>query len=436
MPTQSAHWKQYLPTKKVGKLCYHNCTTDSDLPLRTVLKKSTEPNYETATYNWCDHCNQPSVHAAVQDGLSHILFATKYKGTNSRYVDRYFIVGYYEIGWTAEVNGYTAIRAKNLCFVPIEHAYEITDERWRYIKRDSRTPRLLNLRQATQRVQGNLLDEILQHLDGHNCVPNYLLEVARLKAMYNPFEDIPQGRVFIINAGANTSHRQQSPLFDDGTFEFVPIRSDCDDGLTYAHLRQFSSPNSPLFDRFADPAISPSENVHNDPEFATFTYGDNMRKKGGLRQLQEGDFLFFLARLVPYADQYDNKNGIFALIGYIEIAECLDNSDNPLFTSPAFNRNAHVRRWVNSSASFADYAVFKGSTNSRRFHTAVPFDREFVEHGPILKKDGAAWEWGWSTDLGVIGSNTRAVRIHIDPQTDGERAERFWKRIWKLQRWC
>ena len=103
MPTKSGHWRQYLPTKKVGKLCYHNCTTDSDLPLRNVLGKSTEPNYETATYNWCDHCNQPSVHAAVQDGLSHILFVTKYKGANSPYADRYLIVGYYEIGWTAEI---------------------------------------------------------------------------------------------------------------------------------------------------------------------------------------------------------------------------------------------------------------------------------------------------------------------------------------------
>ena len=51
---------------------------------------------------------------------------------------------------------------------------------------------------------------------------DYVLEVARLKAMYNPFEDIPQGCVFIVNVGANTRHRQQSPLFDDGTFEFVP----------------------------------------------------------------------------------------------------------------------------------------------------------------------------------------------------------------------
>ena len=441
MPKISTQWKQYIPTKKAGKLCYYICAGSSYLPVRDVLGEchstcKTEPNYETDSYNYCASCNQIHLHAAVQDGVSHILFATRYEGTNSNYRNRYFIVGYYEIGWAAEIGGRVAIRAKNLCFVPIEHAYEITDERWRCINPQGMTSRLANLRWVTQRISENLLDTIVRHLDSYNRVTDYLLEVARLKAKYNPFEDVPQGRVFIINVGANTGHRQQSPLFNDGTFEFVPIPSDCDEGLTYGNLRQFNDPDTPLLDRVAAHAVSPSENIHNDPEFATFTYGDNMRKKGGVRQLQEGDFLFFLARLVPYADQYDNKNGIFALIGYIEIAECLDNSDDPLFTSPAFNRNAHVRRWVNIPASFADYAVFKGSTNSRRFHTAVPFDREFVEHVPILKKDGAAWEWGWSTELGVIGSNTRAVRMHIDPKTDGARAKRFWERIWKLQRWC
>ena len=433
--SNSSPWKQYLPTKRVGKLCYHNCTTDSDLPLRTVLNRSTEPNYETATYNWCDSCNQHGVHPAVQDDLSHILFVTKYKGADSRYANRYFIVGYYEIGWIAEISERVAMRAKNLCFVPIEHAYEITDERWQYINPHSRTAYPASLRSVTQRIGGNLLDAIVQHLDTYNHVTDYLLEVARLKARYNPFEEVPQGRVFIINVGANTSHRQQSPLFDDGTFEFVPIPSDTDEGLTYANLRQFNSPNSPLFDRFAVPAISPLENVHNDPEFATFTYGDNLSKKGGLHHLEEGDFLFFLARLVSYSDQHFDENAIFALIGYIQIAERLDSSDDPMFTSPAFNRNAHVRRWVNLPESFADYAVFKGSTDSRRFHTAVPFDREFVEHVPILKKDGSAWEWGGRTELSVIGSNTRAVRMHIDPKTDAARAKRFWERIWKLQGW-
>jgi hypothetical protein len=306
--SKSTQWKPYRPAKKVGRLCYHHCTTESALPVRDVQDGCTEPNYETATYNWYECCNQPSVRTAVRDGLSHILFVTRYKGTNKCYEEHYFIVGYYELGWTTEMDRRIAIRAKNLCFVPIEHAYEITDERWRRIKPDSKTT-LNNLRQATQRIRGNLLDEIVQHLDRHNREADYLLEVARLKAKYNPFEDIPKGRVFIINVGANTSHPQQSPLFDDGTFEFVPIPGEHNEGLTYANLRQFNAPDMPLFDRFAAPATSPSQKVHNDPEFATFTYGDNLRKKGGLRQLQAGDFLFFLARLVPYAErQFDKKN--------------------------------------------------------------------------------------------------------------------------------
>ena len=434
--SKSSQWKPYCPARKVGKLCYHLCTTESTRPVRDVQYGCTEPNYETATYNWYARCNQPSVHAAVQDRLSHILFVTEYQGTNRCYVGHYFIVGYYELGWTAEINGRTAIRAKNLCFVPVEHAYEITDERWQFINPHGETTRLTNLRWATQRISGNLLDKIVQHLDKHNRMADYLLEVARLKAKYNPFEDIPKGRIFIINVGANTSHQQQSPLFDDGTFEFMPIPGGHDEGLTYADLRQFNDSDMPLFDRFAAPAISPSKKVHNDPEFATFTYGDNLHKKGGLRRLQAGDFLFFLARLVPYTrQQFDEQNAIFALIGYLEIEERLDNPDDPMFTSPAFNKNAHVMRWVNNPASFTDFAVFKGSINSRRFHTAVPFDRKFVEHVPILKKDRTVWKWGQQTDLGVIGSNTRAVRMHIDPKKNKKRAKRFWKHIWKLQSW-
>ena len=178
---KSNQWKPYRPAKKVGKLCYHLCTTESDLPMRVVQCEYTEPNYETATYNRYGCCNQPSVHAAVQDRLSHILFVTRYKGRNECYKDRYFIVGYYEIGETAEIDGCTAIRAKNLCFVPVEHAYEITDERWQYINPHGDTTRLTNLRWATQRIRGNLLDEIVQHLDRHNQVADYLIEVDRLK---------------------------------------------------------------------------------------------------------------------------------------------------------------------------------------------------------------------------------------------------------------
>ena len=431
MSLTNPNWHPYTAEHREGKLCYHKCTKDSYLPLRRVLTGSTEPNYETLTYNYCDQCNQTSVLAAVNDGLSHILFVTRYKGKNAQYEGRPFIVGYYEIGWTTTVNGATAIRPKNLSFTRIEDAYEITPDRWNRINPYSETYELENLRQATQRVRGSLLEEILTHLDAHDATTDYLWEVARLKAMTNPFEDVPTGRIFIINVGANTEHRQQSPLFENRKFEFVPIPGDYEEGLTYADVPQFYDPNRPLLDRFAKPAISPSDKVHNDPEFATFTYGDNSRKKGALRQLKGGDFLFYLVRLVPYEEQqYDNDRAIFALIGYLEIDEWLDNPDNPLFTGPAFNRNAHVRRWVNDPGSFDDFVVFKGSTHSRRFGYAVPFDRAFVEHVPMLTGNRTAWQWGRTSDNGVIASYTRTARLHIDPSTDAERAARFWNRIW------
>ena len=98
--------------------------------------------------------------------------------------------------------------------------YEISPERWMRINPDSGSSALENLRQATQRVHGDLLEEVVTHLDAHDATSDYLGEVARLKSQYNPYDKIPSGRTFIINVGANTVHRQQSPLFDDGTFEF------------------------------------------------------------------------------------------------------------------------------------------------------------------------------------------------------------------------
>lgn len=167
-------WKPYCPTRKVGKLCSYLCTEESEFPVRDIRLRCgcAEPNYETATYNWYAECNQGRIRTAVREGRSHILFVTRYKGKQRRYVNRSFIVGYYEIGWIAETSGRTAIKAKNLCFVPIEHACEFPVDNLRWLPGD-----IVNL------------DEIVQHLDRHNRVDDYLLEVDRLKATHNPKVD-------------------------------------------------------------------------------------------------------------------------------------------------------------------------------------------------------------------------------------------------------
>jgi hypothetical protein len=425
--TASANWIPYRPTIRAGKLCYHYCSRHSHLPVRDVLNShkhgfKVEPNYETATYNWCARCNQPSVAAAVKDGLSHILFITRYTGANAQYRGQAVIVGYYEIGEVAVGVQQTAVRTQKMCFVGVEHGcpYPVGNLRW-----------------ATQRITGDRLEEILTHLNAHDAAEDYLREVSLLKARYNPYSATPAGRIFIINVGANTASRWQSPLLADGRFEFMPIREErplhSSNFLTLADLRPFYTPERPLMDLFPQMSASGQIPVHNDPEFATFTYGDNVRHKRSLLELQVGDFLFFLARLVPYDGRFHPKQAIFALIGYLEIAERIDSLAE---VGPNLSRNAHVLRWKVDPASFDGFAIFKGSADSRRFHYAVPFDRAFVEGVPLLAANGEPWNWEQTTELGVIGSYTRAVRMHINPSTEQGRelADRFWQRIWQQQR--
>ena len=146
-------------------------------------------------------------------------------------------------------------------------------------------------------------------------------------------------------------------------------------------------------------------------------------------------------RLVPYRNQgCQTGEAIFALIGFLEIEEKIPlptgATADPLLTSPAFNRNAHVIRWLNDRVPDDDgYAVYKGSNNSRRFHSAVKLDREFVENIPLKTAAGTPWNWETNTPLGVIGSYTRTARLHIDPNTNPGRGNRFWSRIWASQKW-
>jgi hypothetical protein len=422
-------WATYTPFIRAGKLCYHYCFKRSILPVRDVLNDhkqgfKVEPNYETATYNWCAKCNQPSVKAAVKAGLSHLLFITRYTGKNEQHKGRAAIVGYYEIGEVAIEAEQTAVRARKICFVPIDRSYSYP---------------VGNLRWATQRIQGDKFEEIISYLDAHDVTDDYLYEVARLKAEYNPYNGVvPSGRIFIINVGANTTSPLQSPLFYDGRFEFVPIpehhASYSNEFVTYGDLRQFYLPDRPLLASLSNVSIDPKTKAHNDPEFATFTYGDNINQKQNLKALNEGDFLFFLARLIPYDGRFHHSKAVFALIGYLEIAERIDSV---IDVGPSLSHNAHILRWKADPSSFEGFVIFKGSVNSRRFRYAVPFDREFVEDVPILSASGKRWNWEQTTELGVIGSYTRAVRLHIDPsnENDKERANRFWHRTWQKQRW-
>ena len=133
-------------------------------------------------------------------------------------------------------------------------------------------------------------------------------------------------RIFIINVGVNASHGSlRSPIFSDGTFEFLPIPESRDS--------KRGCPECTLLPRYLDlfrekllylPRKSYNLRVHNDPEFETFTYGDyptRFPRASNLRYIVKGDYLFFLARMVEWKNGSFSGTAGFYLVGFFDIED-------------------------------------------------------------------------------------------------------------------
>ena len=246
------------------------------------------------------------------------------------------------------------------------------------------------------------------------------------------------GRIFLANVGANASHRFQSPIFADGTFEVLPIPEDRDlpgDSLVrFRHLKSFYNPEVSLRDYL--PEQWWDRPCHFDPEFYTFTYGDNCDtapRAAALKGIVPGDYIFFIVRLVGFEDgKYNNQPG-FYLIGYLEVESMLTSVTGlPAAGDLAWaGDNAHIRRAIANPDWWNGFWVFKGSANSQRFRLAVPVDRSLASR---VFRTAADEPWRWDShrsELQIIGSYTRSCRCVIDPGQPGgpERAEQFWRAI-------
>ena len=230
-------------------------------------------------------------------------------------------------------------------------------------------------------------------------------------------------RILLANVGANSSHGQLfSPLFENGAFEFLPIPEDNptldkSNGVFHYHdLRSHYDPGHSLLSYV--PQHLWNKACHNDPDFRTFTYGDNGTdgRSSALTQLRKDDALLFLARLERYIGGERTRQSGFYLIGGLVV-------DNACFVTPnskeweRFSNNAHVIR------GDAQFFGIVGSSQSRRFEHAVPITREVCDN-VFRDKDGYKWTWGkGKSDLARIGSYTRACRCMLDT-TDPEQAHR------------
>lgn len=215
---------------------------------------------------------------------------------------------------------------------------------------------------------------------------------------------------FVANVGVNAAHSARSPLFDDGSFELLPIPERHSWRQPMLRLKDL-----PRLSPYA-PRTWSDRPVHLDPDLTSDapTYGDNCRTAGrafSLRRAQPGDVIVFVARLHPGAERAG-----FYLVGCLDVAGIVaDVVADP--GSGWWDGNAHVRR-ARATGTWDSFWVFKGGTESRLFERAVPFG--WPEAADVF---GAGWAWPeHRTELQTIGSHTRAVRRVDGPGEEWLRA--------------
>jgi hypothetical protein len=178
-------------------------------------------------------------------------------------------------------------------------------------------------------------------------------------------------KVALLRVGADTAAGKiNGPLFDDGSFEYIPIPDYGGiDDRTYGNT--IGASGRPLIDYFPKSLQGRmrDQSIHFDPEFITLTYGDPTPPKSGLRHLEKGDFLVFYAGLQGFG--FDSAPALY-IIGYFEIMVAGRAGDfAQIRMKSIFGNNFHVKH-RDVFREQKDYLILvKGSTNSRLLKKAV-----------------------------------------------------------------
>ena len=263
------------------------------------------------------------------------------------------------------------------------------------------------------------------------------------------------GRIFVVRVGADTQYYPiRSPIFVDERFELVPITegekkmdqlpiAHRDPMQRYCDIRCFNTDAAPSLGAYVGKEAQTV--AHNDPEFAHMTYGDLCDLNPRARNLiddprterkgaEQGDYLFFLARLEGHDGRhFTGKAGLY-FVGYFHIEARFGPIQAPLTNAEeaSIGRNAHILRakaepdlWVDERRKFW---VFKGGPDSVRFRFALEADWEWLST-VFSDAYGRPWhETKGQTLMQRAASYTRTIRCHLDP--DNPEQSDYYRRFW------
>jgi hypothetical protein len=233
-----------------------------------------------------------------------------------------------------------------------------------------------------------------------------------------------------INIGANTNEPGfRGPIYDDGTFEYVPIPESAPVRAD-AEVPTYGDLEVPV-----DVVSVADQPVHLDPTFAgvhgceRYTYGDPYGVKARpLLELSAGDYVFFYATLTTVgddpADWIAPEWGAY-VIGRFRLAEDPIPGErfeeSPARERPVFENNAHCKR-----DPFDAEVLLHGDDASGLFEVAVPLSSRTagVDANRLvteLSSDSGKGPW-WRRPMQFDADGTRTL---LELGASGDRRQIF-----------
>lgn len=249
-------------------------------------------------------------------------------------------------------------------------------------------------------------------------------------------------RLFVANVGVNTADARsrglRSPVFDDGRFEFVPMKEASRFAKSvfvrrYRDLRCWTRPGEALTTFL--PKHVHDFAAHDDPDFVGLTYGDIASSRASaLAELAPGDQLWFLARLWNYDNRgYASRSG-FHFVGVLDVTHNLELPAGLERVDAAVRRrgerNAHWLRRRSGDSDPSRLLVGDAKT-SARFVRAIEIspdvagllfggerhvDGTYRGNGAVLRN-----KCGTARSFETFGSITRTVQWFLDSKREGDR---------------
>lgn len=261
----------------------------------------------------------------------------------------------------------------------------------------------------------------------------------------------PLVRLYVVNVGANVGDASRrglrSPIFPDGTFEFIPIKEHRD-FANFGGIPRYC--DLPTYTRRAESlaAYVPKRvalyRVHLDPEFSTFTYGDILSPRASnLRDVTERDQVWFLARLWNHNGPGWEQGSGFYFIGLFEVEDNIfveagtEPEGFPAAVRQRIQANAHYKRWAGAGDRSAFRVITGRRPGSFRFDRGLRVTPEVVAHvfgGRYEPRGGLFWVGGEIlTNRNMrprrfenFGSTTRTVQPFLDSAIVGHQEHLAW----------